>query len=157
MKLILMSLFLWAATGYSSVSVDAPGKIFYKTGDNSIVQREAVLQVPARGEGKVYLKSGRISVEAQRFFSRQLGGRTIFYVIFDQYPGQQNNDLAVYRGTYTRGSNMALYYGDVFTIKNTQSIDEDFLHDEMSLTEQGSFGSKYVAGFYFKSEISGEN
>ena len=151
--LVLSIMLLFGANAYVGDSIDAPGKVFYKLPDESIVKRDVVLTVPSRGEGKVYLRSGRISVEAARFFSRELNGRTIFYVIFDQYPGQSSeNELAVYRGTYTRGSNLALYYGDVFKVgRSTAMADQDELH--LDLTENSGISPKYIAGFYFKYEI----
>ncbi|MFK7822518.1 MAG: hypothetical protein AB8G05_00050 [Oligoflexales bacterium] len=143
---------LISLNAYSEGSIDAPGKVFYKLPDQSIVKRDVVLSVPSRGEGKVFLKQGRIHVEAEKFFSREINGRTVFYVIFDQYPGQSSEDESlVYRGTYTRGTNLALYYGDVFKINRALSSENE-VHFELSATDN-NFSSKHVAGFYFKYEI----
>ena len=153
MKALAFSvMFLFSLNAYAEGSIEAPGKVFYKMPDESIVKRDVVLSVPSRGEGKVYLRNGRISVEAERFFSKKINGRTVFYVVFDQYPGQSNEDEAlVYRGTYTRGSNLALYYGDVFKVNRAVSTEEEIHYGLTAL--DNNYSPKYVAGFYFKYEI----
>lgn len=135
-----------------STTLDAPGKVFYKMPNGEIVTREATLEVPARGQGDVRLKGSHTEITARRFFSRSHNQRTIFYVIFDEYPGQQQGDVAVYRGTYSRGSNMAIYYGDVF-IMSEEELAQDDLHAKLSEGSQTHDHVKYVAGFYFRAEI----
>jgi len=134
-------------------SIEAPGKIFYKMPSGEIATRNVTLQVPARGQGEVILRGNQNEIVAERFFSRTQNGRTIFYVIFDEFPGRQESERAVYRGTYSRGTNKALYYGDVFVVTDGSSSDED-LHFSLSEVEEESPDARYVAGFYFKAEIA---
>jgi hypothetical protein len=94
-------------------SVTAPGKVFYVK-DGAIVQREASLVVPSRGEGKVILKTQSMELEAAQFSSRQENGRTIFYVLFRNIPMAPAGTEMAFKGTYVRGSNLAVYYGDIF-------------------------------------------
>ena len=132
-------------------SIDAPGKVFYKMPSGEIAARDAVLQVPSRGQGEVILKGSQSEIVAERFFSKSQNGRTVFYVVFDEFPGRQAGEEAVYRGTYTRGTNKALYYGDVFIVTDDGSSDDN-LHFRLSQVEESS-DARYVAGFYFKAGI----
>jgi len=96
-------------------SVEAPGKVFYKKPSGEIVQREMTLVVPSRGEGQVVLKWDSGSLAANSFSSRQENGRTIFYVLFQNVPFAPAGTEMAFKGTYSRGTNMALYYGDLFS------------------------------------------
>ena len=142
----------FSLTGYAA-SIDAPGQVFYKMPNGEIVKRAATLQVPSRGQGQVVLKGAQSNLVAERFFSKKKNGRTIFYVVFDKFPGKKADQRAVYRGTYARGSNMALYYGDVFIVDENDASGDD-LHYLLSEIEEQSRDATYVAGFYFKSEIT---
>lgn len=152
-RFVLSVLLLVSIKAYAGGSIDAPGKVFYKMPDESIVKREVVLSVPSRGEGSVYLKAGETCIEAERFFSREINGRTVFYVVFNPFPGNSSDEdkAIVYRGTYTRGTNLAMYYGDVFKVNKEVSTDEEIHYQLSALDVNGS--SQYVAGFYFKYEI----
>lgn len=95
-------------------SVVAPGGVFYKMPSGEMVLRDASLEVPARGEGKVILRSGLIEMTAHGFKTIHSHGRAVFYVVFLNPPGAPENTAVLYRGSYLRGSNAANYWGDVF-------------------------------------------
>ncbi len=121
MKKSLFSLFLFLVVSVTNLAhaggtvVSAPGSVFYKMPSGEIVTREATLLLPARGEGEVKLQYADTEVVAASFSSRKENGRTIFYVLFRDPPGAPAGTEMVFMGTYTRGSNLAVYYGDMFT------------------------------------------
>ena len=117
-----------------------------------------ILEVPARGEGDVILKSQNSGFEliAKKFFTRKAKGKTTFYVVFDglKRPGSNGPETTmVLKGAYLRGSNMALYYGDIYKRKGTPSeiINQKGFFEGDFLNKRKGFS--YLGGFYFKSEI----
>lgn len=96
-------------------SVTATGGVFYKMPSGELVKRDATLEVPARGQGDVILRSGSLELKAHGFKTIRSHGRSVFYVVFLNPPGAPENTAAVYRGSYLRGSNAAKYWGDVFS------------------------------------------
>lgn len=141
-------LMLAALTVVAEASIDAPGKVFYKMPSGEMVTRDVTLEVPSMGQGKVVLKGSNFSLTADRFFTVHHNGRAIFYVVFSGFPTSKEGEIAVYRGTYTRGSNLAIYYGDVFVGQDNQ--DDDAMVNALS---DGNDDFKYIAGFYFKAEV----
>ena len=150
--LVATALLLTGSMQAQGRSVDAPGQIFYKMPTGKIVTRDAVLQVPSRGQGDVVLKGNGQYFKADRFFNKTVNGRTVFYVVFTEFPGARLGQEAVYRGTYSRGSNLAMYYGDVFVVSGNYASDQD-LHRDLTagdINSDDTAKAKYVAGFYFK-------
>jgi hypothetical protein len=96
-------------------SVVANGGVFYKMPSGELITRDASLEVPARGQGDVILRSGDYTLTAHGFKTVHKGDRTVFYVVFVNPPGAPENFAVTYRGSYLRGSNGAKYWGDVFT------------------------------------------
>jgi hypothetical protein len=134
-----------------SQSIEAKGVVTYKMPSGEIVQRPTGLEVPSRGQGDVILRGGSSEFVADRFFTRQEAGRSVFYVVFKNFPGAELGDMAVYRGTYLRGTNLALYYGDVYKGKDADQTD-DTIHTMLTSLDQGDY--RYVAGFYFESKVT---
>ena len=153
MKAIITALMMTIGTAAYAGSVEAPGKVFYKMPAGEIVSRNLSIVVPERGQGDVILKAGDKEFKADRFFTREANQAKIFYVILSEFPGATPGDIAVYRGVYTRGSNLAIYYGNVFVGKSTQYSD-DGLHELLSIGENSDF--KYAAGFYFSAKVPAE-
>ncbi len=129
-------------------SVEAPGRVFYKMPSGEIVTRNVTLEVPAMGQGQITLKGSNFSMVSDRFFSVDLNGRVVFYVIFNDFPYKNPGEIAVYRGTYTRGSNLALYYGEVFV--GLEAEDDGTM---VEAVENGDGDFKHIAGFYFEAEV----
>lgn len=144
--------------------IKAMGEIFFKSSTTSeIIPHPSTLNLPARGEGDISLEIGDKKFVASKFFSVKKNGRVIFYVVFkcnnslmeqnEEDETKMHEGVHVFRGTYTRGSNMALYYGDVFH-KEGKDLISNF--DENSIIEEINSGAKgftYHAGFYFKTDI----
>lgn len=115
---ILSTLFLLLSIASPALAlaqqIETTGKIFYLK-EGKIVERDATLSVPSRGQGKVQLRTENVTLTAHSFTSRKANGSTIFYVLFKNIPmgGGENTEMAL-KGTYLRGENKAVYYGDIF-------------------------------------------
>ncbi len=157
MRAMTIAVFLASvATGVEAgaMSVDAPGRVTYMMPSGEIVQREMVLEVPAMGMGNVVLKGSKESFTADRFFSRKLHGRTVFYVVFSGFPASAENEIAVYRGTYRRGTNLAVYLGETYILQD-KSMSDQAIHDQLSsLPGEGeSADIKNIAAFHFEAPV----
>jgi hypothetical protein len=154
MKLIIgfvTSWLIFASQGLASGdlgSVVAEGKVTYKMPSGELVSRDVSLEVPARGEGEVVLRSGDWEVRSSNFKSGENHGRKVFVVVFENVPGAPAGSKAVYHGTYMRGSNRAIYYGDVWAKSADQKSSEEL---NLSLDSSKLI---HVGGFYFATEIS---
>lgn len=152
MRILSLIMFMFSLSAFSSEYIDASGQVFFKKADGVIEKKPVTLLIPKRGEGQAYLKSGRILVEAEKYFSVDKNGRKIFYMIFDQFIGQKNKEKAVFRGTYIRGTNKALYYGDVFLVGDLEGSEQD-LDFELSNLDQSGRSIQYNGGFYFNRDL----
>ena len=109
MVVVLGSTFVWS---HVALAVDAAGEVFYKKSSGEIVLRSVTLEVPSQGQGDVLLKAPEGNVKAEAFEVKHVGNRVVFYVAFPV--PEDVTKIAVFKGTYLRGSNLAAYYGDVF-------------------------------------------
>ncbi len=143
----------FAVSSFASNSVEAPGKVFYKMPNGEIVKREVSLVVPAMGAGEVVLKYGSKSVSTSHFKTVKSLGRTNFIVAFKDAPGAPAGAVAVFTGSYLRGTNAALYYGDIYSVTRSgnEADDLDALLDLDADTD--STKRRYAGGFSFKSVI----
>ena len=117
--------------------------------NNEIVKRDVSLRIPARGQGDVVLV-GQNELVADRFFSKEVAGRTVFYVVFSGFPGATEGQKSVFRGTYLRGSNKAIYYGNVYIVDPQEMPDsEKDIHSMIS----GERNARFAAGFKFAVDI----
>ena len=150
MKNLMIAIALaFVGTSAMAESIEAPGKVFYKMPNNEIVKREVSLRIPARGQGDVVLV-GNEELVADRFFSKEIAGRTVFYVVFSGFPGAEEGQTSVFRGTYIRGSNKALYYGNVYLVDPQEMPDEE---KDIHVMISGEHNATYVAGFKFAVDI----
>lgn len=154
------------ATPPAEGSVVAQGGVFYKMPSGEMVLRDATLEVPARGEGKVVLRSGLIEMTAHGFKTVHSHGRAIFYVVFLDPPGAPENTAVVYRGSYLRGSNAANFWGDVFiqTFSNrdelsalTKNPGVDALVSDLENSNVDGKEWKHGGGFWFNTKIGEAN
>lgn len=104
-----------AADSQGPKGVWASGGVTYKHPRGYLVNRNCRLWVPARGEGQVVLNCQGYKMASSDFTTRTEEGRKIFIINFSDVPGAPDGTSAQYRGTYLRGSNKAIYYGDVFS------------------------------------------
>ncbi len=132
-------------------SVIAQGSVAYKMPSGELVSREVSLEVPARGQGEVVLRSGDWEVRTTNFKSGELHGRKVFVVSFENVPGAPAGTKAVYHGTYMRGTNRAIYYGDVWATAASEEEQQSNQEFELSLD---TAKLTHVGGFYFATEIT---
>ena len=134
-------------------SVEAPGKVFYVDDAGVLVKRDVTLTVPERGEGEVGLSSSKWTASTSRFFTAKYHGRTVFYVVFDDV-GPKHNSLLL-RGTYLRGSNLASYWGDMYT---GHCPEGSSLESCVNIAHhQGQKHWDHAGGFYFKAPVNSDS
>jgi hypothetical protein len=124
---------------FSSVAFATPvgGKIFYEIpGANRVAVRDVSLDVPARGQGEVVLRGKGFEWRSDKFWTVKNDGQTIFYVAF-QTEFEEHKATILFRGTYLKGSNLILYYGDFY-----KKSGHDFVNRDIS-------DFKYKGGFKF--------
>jgi len=143
MKLKLLSTLLICGAANFAVADDAGiwanGTVTYKHPDGKLVDRSCQLWVPAMGLGEVTLQCGTWSTSTTNFETVKENGKTTFSVVFENMRGAPEGAVAKYSGAYIRGSNRALYYGDVFSGIKTAST--------------SSVNWNYVGGFVFSKDI----
>ena len=137
------------------VLVDAPGHVFYKDKEGAMVKRDVTLSVPPCGEGELVLSAGDWKAATTHFFTYEAAGRVVFTAVFIKpFPSHSETSL-VLTGSYMRGTNKAVYWGDMF--KTHEEIKAPMMsllktNPEMAL---GSTHFHHVGGFKFKAEVAG--
>lgn len=138
-----------------SVMVEAPGHVFYKDKEGALVKREVTLSVPPRGEGELVLSADGWRASTTHFFSQEVAGRIVFTAVFIKPFGEHSQSSLVINGSYVRGTNMAVYWGDMFKTKteiepemlaSLKSSPSSALHDHCF---------EHVGGFKFKADVGG--
>ncbi len=146
----MKTLLLFAAAAIMSLSslcyaegvgIWADGVVTYKHPNGSLVNRDCQMFVPARGQGEVVLKCGQYSTPTSEFKTEKENGQTIFTVLFRNPAGAPAGSIAKFKGSYLRGSNRAIYYGDVFSSSSASA----------SLETNENF--QYAGGFMFSKSI----
>jgi len=153
--LILFSFFtLLTAQGWAQESqyIEAPGKAFYKMPSGELVYRELILQVPDRGNGDVVLKSATEEARTSIFFTRHKNGRVIFYVLFKNPPHAPEGTALLLKGTYIRGSNQAIYWGDMFSKKIQE--EKSLSLDNVEAAEVAAKKWNHLGGFWFAAAVA---
>ena len=125
-----------------SSGIWSDGVVTYKHPNGSLVDRDCQLFVPARGQGEAVLKCGQYSTPTSEFKTEKENGQTIFTVLFRNPAGAPAGSIAKFKGSYLRGSNRAIYYGDVFSSSSAQA----------SLDTNEYF--QYSGGFKFSKSIA---
>lgn len=146
MRFVFLSLLfiLSLQTKIALGSTAAEGTFFYKNANNEIEFVDSKLMhevIDGQHIIKIWCpKHGEVT--ATKYFARQQSERTIFYVVL---PAMDNNPSIVLKGTYTRGLNIALYYGDAFFVSENQSNFQNF--EEI---EAFSHDAAYIGGFAYQ-------
>ena len=143
-----MKLMLAIATLFSLnlafADVTAGGHVFYVTPTSGdLVYRNVSITVPSRGQGDVTLTMPGLTATADRFFTVESKGRKVFYVVFTGLPFMGDDEQLVFRGTYQRGNNEAIYYGDSFKVSPSADI--------VKAMERGD--ASHSGGFFFRAVI----
>ncbi len=155
------SLALSFATSVSAVEV--PGKVIYKMPSGELVRRDVSLDVPPRGQGKVVWKTANYRVESHAFKTKKHLGRTIFSVLFLNVPGAPEGTAMALVGSYLRGSNEVIYYGDVYgkhisnqseAEQNPEGLLDELLKSHETLDHGDEKDWHYAGGFKFGKEIA---
>lgn len=144
------------ATGTTAT---ADGKVYYKMPTTQeIVKRSVQMKVPAHGKGDLFLVAGDVEIKADSFFHKEHNGRVLFYVIFKNPPHSPANTIKVFRGTYVRGTNLAVYDGEVFarTYSSERAMSFISTKDIFELKNLDKVPTKftYQAGFFFKAVVT---
>ena len=140
-RLVIFLAFMSSTVQSQGRLVEADGKIFFKNNQGVIEKFDAALNVPRKGEGEITLRVGDKIYSTPNFSIRKRSGRTILYVVFEK--NKQlfgHSKKVVFKGTYVRGSNLAVYYGDFFTP----------VHKKMKKDGPHKREYRYLGGFAFK-------
>jgi hypothetical protein len=139
MKTLLLSLFLTFSFSGQATPVD--GKIVYKLPNGSLVERMVKLEVPSRGQGEVVLSGKNFEWKTSNFWTVKKAGQTKFYAAFKtEFMAQKS--VILFKGTYLKGTNKLLYYGDFYKLKGHKEI-----HENSSLKNfrfGGAFKFKFI-------------
>ncbi len=115
---------LWVAG--NAYSVEVKGAVTYKMPQGELVSRNVSLDVPPMGQGKVkWISNGKVS-ESHSFKTKKFNNRVVFEVLFLNPEGAPPNTAMAISGSYLRGTNGVIYYGDVYG----RSINEDGNFDD---------------------------
>jgi hypothetical protein len=129
-----MSLLFFSSVAFAT---SVGGKIFYEIpGANRVAVRDVSLDVPPRGQGELVLRGKGFEWRSDKFWTVKNDGQTIFYVAF-QTEFEEHKATILFRGTYLKGSNLILYYGDFY-----KKPGHDFVNRDIS-------DFKYKGGFKF--------
>lgn len=136
----MKALFLGLLLAFSTASYAAPidGQIFYTLPSGEYVERDVTLEVPSRGEGEVVLSGNNFEWRTSNFTSYTKKGKTVFVAAF-QTEFREFKSTIVFKGTYIKGTNQIVYYGDMYKKNGTTEVD--------LLSEQNDFA--FSGGFRF--------
>lgn len=141
MKKIIALTFLFSliaiAPAYAS-AVD--GKMVYKLPNGELVSRAVTLEVPSRGQGEVILRGQKFEWKTTKFWTVKKAGQTSFIAVF-KTKFRNFKSLIALRGTYLKGTNKILYYGDTYK-KSGHKLDQESLA-----------GFTYSGGFKFEHDL----
>lgn len=126
---------------------ESVGKMFYKDETNKISKSDVSLYYDSEGDGGIRInceKHGEMLAEA--IIVKRSAGRPVVYLVFpnpksSEIEGKEEHTKLVLKGTYLKGENMAIYYGDFFEVSG---------HHEFTGDELGGHSWNYLGGFGFK-------
>jgi hypothetical protein len=156
LRAMFKSAVLFVATATAAHAVEVPGKVIYKMPSNELVTRDVSLDVPPRGQGKVIWKSAHSTMESHAFKTKKMNGRTIFSVLFLNPPGAPDHTAMLISGSYLRGTNEVIYYGDIYSKHFTEGHGDfdGLLNDAEATMDQDGSEWSYAGGFKFGKTIS---
>ncbi|MFK7822637.1 MAG: hypothetical protein AB8G05_00660 [Oligoflexales bacterium] len=156
-RLILAKIiFLFAFSSFAMEQlIEADGKIFFTNEQGDLVKHAASLSM-THGEdgekGELSLTVGNQTYTTSKYSSRKKSGRTIFYMAFSKDDDFLNQHKAcVFKGTYVRANNLAVYYGDFFRSGADNSEDQEVIQKLLGTSSFHKY--KYLGGFAFKRPI----
>jgi len=134
LKAALLCSVLFFGVSVSATPVD--GKIFYKLPSGELTERRVTLEVPSRGQGEVVLSGANFEWRTTQFKTVVKNGKTSFIAAF-KTSFMSFKSTMILKGSYLRGSNKILYYGDLYKRDGHKS-------SELSITN-----AQYQGGFKF--------
>jgi hypothetical protein len=137
------------------VLVDAPGHVFYKVKEGALVKRDVTLTVPPCGEGELVLSAEGWKASTTHFFTNEVAGRVIFTAVFIKPFGEHSESSLIITGSYMRGTNKAVYWGDMYKTKTEVEPGTIALLKSDPSAALGSHNFQHVGGFKFKADIGG--
>jgi hypothetical protein len=144
-----------AARAACGDTVDAKGKVFYVIPEGDLVSRAVTLTVPACGQGSVVLSSeSGWRTETTTFWSKEVAGRKVFVVVFQNPKGDNPNHYLILKGSYIRGKNAAKYWGDMYKLTLPEGS-SNLQNNVQQLVEESTlhhFGH-HAGGFGFKADV----
>lgn len=123
------------------------GKFFLKNDEGLIVDIMATLTHDS-ATNQVSLITDKGEEIAAKKMMKKLHGATVLTLVF-KHPHCDPNYNYAFTGTYVRGTNKALYYGNVYRYKGALA---DLTTKEMANLEN-LLSVEYRGGFYFKADI----
>jgi len=132
---ILFTLF-FSGSVIANTAVD--GTIAYKLPNGELVKRSVTLEVPSRGQGEVVLRGEKFEWRTSKFWTVKKAGKTTFIAAFKTQFRQFKSIIAL-KGTYLKGSNKILYYGDTYK----KSGHKDFDKNLQGFRYSGAFKFEY--------------
>ena len=149
-SLISLVLLCFSSIGFSQTNVAAAGGVLHLN-NNKIQMDDATLIVPRMGDGLIELSFAGHNYVTENFFSRKVNGRVVFYVVFSNENCDGSVEKMSMMGTYVRGNNVAVYYGDIF--KKTYSATA--VKTPLSLDGIRDLFKKanWWGGFYFEAPV----
>jgi hypothetical protein len=132
----LLSFFCFSPALALAEAVD--GNIIYKLPNGELIKRAVTLEVPSRGQGEVVLRGSKFEWKTTKFWTVKKAGKTTFIAVF-KTQFRQFKSLIALKGTYLKGTNKILYYGDTYK-KDGHSLDQESL---AGFTYSGGFKFEY--------------
>jgi hypothetical protein len=106
-------------TSLALMAKPVEGVLTYKLPSGDLVDREVILEVPARGQGEVVLSGKSFEWKTTNFRSFKSLGRDVFVASFDtEFRGMKST--LIFKGTYLKGNNKLSYTGDIYKLKKSQ-------------------------------------
>lgn len=134
--LIFALFFSGAVIANSSVA----GNLVYKLPNGELVKRAVTLEVPSRGQGEVVLRGTKFEWKTTKFWTVKKAGKTTFVAVF-KTQFRQFKSLIALKGTYLKGTNKIMYYGDTYKKKGHNFEAESLV------------GFNYSGGFKFEYDL----
>lgn len=156
MKCLFIPMFalLFSLNVYAERAVD--GKIVYVNQENLLSFKDVRLTA-SKGEDqktKFTLTHGDHQMDSHAYWVKNVNGRKLLKIVFLKEVSADNYKAIIMNGTYLRGTNGGMYYGDMFKMHKTRRhdlISSLIVNNELIDHHQDLI---YKGGFKFKKMIS---
>lgn len=125
-----------SSLSFTAFAVPVEGNLTYKLPTGELVYRAVTLDVPKKGQGEVTLTGVNFEWKSKLFKSFTSKDQQFFTVAF-QNEFMNKKTTVVLKGTYLKGTDRIIYYGDMYKIGGHVPLVESLL------------GYKYIGAFNF--------